>query len=89
MIHRVNKVGVVRQAESAALKAAGLTESGKKSGTFKRELVAVFTQVCCRQRQSLSVTLTCGTELKVFDQTKVKWNVRFTVNLRLTFFFPK
>eukprot|EP00752_Nemacystus_decipiens_P013477 g11936.t1 len=38
------KVGVVRQAESAALKAAGLTESGKKSGTFKRELAAVFSQ---------------------------------------------
>ena len=41
----LSKVGVVRQVESAALKAAGLTESGKKSGTFKRELVAVFTQV--------------------------------------------
>lgn len=41
------KVGVVRQAESAALKAAGLTESGKKSGTFKRELTAVFSQVRC------------------------------------------
>ncbi|CAB1106102.1 unnamed protein product [Ectocarpus sp. CCAP 1310/34] len=38
------KVGVVRQAESAALKAAGLTETGKKSGTFKRELAAVFSQ---------------------------------------------
>lgn len=39
------QVGVVRQAESAALKAAGLTETGKKSGTFKRELAAVFSQV--------------------------------------------
>ncbi|CAM9414281.1 unnamed protein product, partial [Ectocarpus sp. 8 AP-2014] len=38
------RVGVVRQAESAALKAAGLTETGKKSGTFKRELAAVFSQ---------------------------------------------
>lgn len=38
-------MGVVRQAESAALKAAGLTETGKKSGTFKRELAAVFSQV--------------------------------------------
>lgn len=51
------QVGVVRQAESAALKAAGLTESGKKSGTFKRELAAVFSQVglesvmqLCRRR---------------------------------------
>lgn len=35
----------MRQAESAALKAAGLTETGKKSGTFKRELAAVFSQV--------------------------------------------
>ncbi|CAM9141631.1 unnamed protein product, partial [Laminaria digitata] len=40
----VSQVGVVRQAESAALKAAGLTETGKKSGTFKRELAAVFSQ---------------------------------------------
>ncbi|CAM9530566.1 unnamed protein product, partial [Hapterophycus canaliculatus] len=40
----LNRVGVVRQAESAALKAAGLTETGKKSGTFKRELAAVFSQ---------------------------------------------
>ncbi|CAM9499738.1 unnamed protein product, partial [Sphacelaria rigidula] len=38
------QVGVVRQSESAALKAAGLTETGKKSGTFKRELAAVFSQ---------------------------------------------
>lgn len=41
----VTQVGVVRQAESAALKAAGLTETGKRSGTFKRELAAVFSQV--------------------------------------------
>lgn len=41
----MGQVGVVRQAESAALKAAGLTETGKKSGTFKRELAAVFSQV--------------------------------------------
>lgn len=41
----MSQVGVVRQAESAALKAAGLTETGKKSGTFKRELAAVFSQV--------------------------------------------
>ena len=36
------KVGVVRQAETAALKAAGLTAGGK-SGTFDRKLTGVFT----------------------------------------------
>ena len=36
------KVGIVRQSETAALKAAGLTASGK-SGTFERELVGVYT----------------------------------------------
>ncbi|CAN0165220.1 unnamed protein product, partial [Phaeothamnion confervicola] len=35
-------VGVVRQMETAAVKAAGLS-SGPKSGTFKRELVGMFT----------------------------------------------
>ena len=38
------KVGVVRQTESAALKAAGLSSSGMKSGTFSREVVGVFTR---------------------------------------------
>ena len=37
-----HKVGVVKQAETAAMKAAGLTAGGK-SGTFARRLVATYT----------------------------------------------
>ena len=37
------QVGVVRQTETAALKAAGLTGTGK-SGTFERKVVGIFSQ---------------------------------------------
>ncbi|CAM9502310.1 unnamed protein product, partial [Discosporangium mesarthrocarpum] len=43
LVEAGHKVGVVQQAESAALKAAGLTGTGK-SGTFKRKLTATFSQ---------------------------------------------
>lgn len=38
------QVALARQTETAALKAAGLSSSGLKSGTFQRGIVGVFTR---------------------------------------------
>ncbi len=37
-------MALARQTETAALKAAGLSSSGLKSGTFARKIVGVFTR---------------------------------------------
>ena len=46
LVNAGHKVGVVRQTETAALKTAGLTQSGK-SGTFARQLCGCVCCVCC------------------------------------------
>ena len=39
-----HKVGVIRQTETAALKAAGESDTGSKSGLFQRKLVGLYTK---------------------------------------------
>ena len=42
--YKKKQVALARQTETAALKAAGLSSSGLKSGTFQRQIVGVFTR---------------------------------------------
>ena len=54
------RVGVIKQTETAALKASGESESGNKSGLFERKLVGLYTKATLDAGASLVDTADTG-----------------------------